>query len=271
MKDQFLLDPNATFLNHGSFGACPRVVFKEYQNWQRRLEFQPGKFMTHEVYHYLKEARDDIGKFLNCNGDDLLFFPNPTTAVSNVINSLQLSAGDEILMTQHEYGALVRSWRASAKKIGLTIRQQPVSNPVTTRERFVKEFWSGVNKNTRVIFISHITSSTALIFPVEEICNLASKAGILTIIDGAHVPGHIPLDISSLNCDFYTGACHKWLCAPKGVSFLYIKETHHEQMHPLGVSWGVEGDDPGPTELLKNFQWQGTRDMSAFLTIPAAI
>ena len=271
MKDQFLLDPNATFLNHGSFGACPRVVFKEYQNWQRRLEFQPGKFMTHEVYHYLKEARDDIGKFLNCNGDDLLFFPNPTTAVSNVINSLQLSEGDEILMTQHEYGALVRSWRASAKKIGLTIRQQQVSNPVTTRERFVKEFWSGVNRNTRVIFISHITSSTALIFPVEEICKLASKAGILTIIDGAHVPGQIPLDISSLNCDFYTGACHKWLCAPKGVSFLYIKENHHGQMRPLVVSWGEEGDDPGPTELLKNFQWQGTRDMSAFLTIPAAI
>ena len=271
MKNQFLIDPDITFLNHGSFGACPRAVFEEYQNWQRRLEFQPGKFMTHDVYQYLKVARDDLGQFLGCSGDDLLFFPNPTTAVSNVINSLQLSEADEVLMTEHEYGALVRSWKASAERVGLTIRQQTVSIPVTTREKFVEEFWSGVNKKTRVIFISHITSSTALIFPVEEICTLAHESGIITIIDGAHVPGHIPLDISSLNCDFYTGACHKWLCAPKGSSFLYVKATHHEWMRPLVVSWGEEGDDPGPTQFLKNFQWQGTRDMSAFLTIPAAI
>ena len=271
MKDWFLLDPDITFLNHGSYGACPKPVFKEYQDWQQKLENQPVQFMTNQVYSAMEKSRESMSQFVGCGEEELVFFQNPTTAVTNVIYNLDLKPGDEVLMSNHEYGALVRAWKMWGKKTGVKIIQQDISMPVTTEENFIEDFWTGVTDQTKVIFLSHITSSTALIFPIEKIIKLAKEQNILTIIDGAHVPAHIPLNIHELGCDFYTGACHKWLCAPKGSSFLFVKKEHQDWIKPVVVSWGKDGDDPTPSEFIQNFQWQGTRDMSAFLTIPTAI
>jgi len=271
MKDWFLLDPDITFLNHGSYGACSKPVFKEYQDWQQKLETQPVQFMTNQVYSAMEKSRESMSQFVGCDEEELVFFQNPTTAVTNVIYNLDLKPGDEVLMSNHEYGALVRAWKMWGEKTGVNIIQQYISMPVTIEENFIENFWTGVTDQTKVIFLSHITSSTALIFPIEKIIKLAKEQNILTIIDGAHVPAQIPLNIHELGCDFYTGACHKWLCAPKGSSFLFVKKEHQDWVKPVVVSWGKDGDDPTPSEFIQNFQWQGTRDMSAFLTIPTAI
>lgn len=271
MKKHFLLDPNITFLNHGSFGACPKVVFDNYQYWQRALEKQPVKFFTKVLYEKLENSRKKLSNFIGCDHDELIFFQNPTTAVSNIIANLDLQSGDEVLMSSHEYGALVRSWSEWGIKKNIKIVQQEVELPLTTENKFIENIWRGITPKTKVIFLSHITSATGLIFPVEKIISLAKEKGIMTIIDGAHVPAHIPLNIHKINCDFYTGALHKWLCGPKGASFLYVKKKHQHWIKPLIYSWGKEGDDPGPSEFLQDFQWQGTRDMAAFLSIPSAI
>ena len=266
-----MLDSEITFLNHGSYGACPISVFEDYQNWQKKLESQPVQFMTNSLWENLKRSREHLAGYINCNASDILLFLNPTTAINNVINNLSLNEGDEVLMTQHEYGALVRAWDYASKIKKFKVVQKGIDLPLNSKQDFIDQFLSGVSSKTKVIFISQITSQTALIFPVKEICQYAKKYGIITIIDGAHVPGHIKLDILDIDCDYYSGACHKWLCAPKGTSFLFVKENLQKNMIPQTVSWGQDGDDPGPSQFLMNFQWQGTRDMSSFLSIPAAI
>ena len=271
MKKHFLLDPNITFLNHGSFGACPKVVFDNYQYWQRELEKQPVKFFTKVLYEKLENSRKRLSNFIGCDHDELIFFQNPTTAISNIICNLNLQSGDEVLMSSHEYGALIRSWVEWGVKKNIKIVQQEIKLPLTTKSEFIESIWKGVTAKTKVIFLSHITSATGLIFPVEKIISRAKQKGIMTIIDGAHVPAHISLNIHKINCDFYAGALHKWLCGPKGTSFLYVKKEHQTWVKPLIYSWGKEGDDPGPSEFLQDFQWQGTRDMAAFLSIPSAI
>ena len=271
MKDLYLLDPDITFLNHGSFGACPKPVFDAYQNWQRKLENQPVQFMAIDVYEHLALARNKLGAFICCGGDDLFFIPNATTAVNTIIRSLDLGPGDEVLSTNHEYGSLIRAWEWVAKEKGFHFIQHEFPLPLKTHEDFIEDFWESVTANTRIIFVSHITSSTGLIFPAEKICSRARKDGILTIIDGAHVPGQLALDITAMDPDVYTGACHKWLSAPKGSTFLYVKKDLQSLIKPLIISWGEAGDDPGPSQFLKDNQYQGTRDPSAFLAVPAAI
>jgi len=270
MKDLYLLNPEITFLNHGSFGACPKPVFEEYQRWQRKLEQQPVEFMARDIYDYLKEARDSLGKFVGCSGDDLVYVTNPTTAVNTIIRSLDFGPGDEILTTDQEYGALIRTWNQYADKRGFKLVEHVTQFPMTTHEDFVNKFWSDVNEKTKVIFISQITSATGVILPAEEICRRAKAEGIMTIIDGAHVPAHIPLNISEMDPDVYVGACHKWLSAPKGSSFMYVKNSLQENVNPLIISWGSEVD-PSPSPFIYENQYQGTWDPSAFLTVPSAI
>ena len=277
MKSLFLLDQNVIYLNHGSFGACPRPVFEAYQRWQRELELQPVLFLDRKVDELLHTSRARLGAYLGADADDLVYFPNPTTAVNMVARSLAsprtafLRPGDEILTTDHEYGAMDRTWRFICRRTGACYVQQPIPLPVTTQEELVERFWAGVNEHTRVIFISHITSPTALIFPVAEICRRARQAGLLTIVDGAHAPGQINLNLSEVGADFYTGACHKWLCAPKGAAFLYARREVQGWLEPLVVSWGWQSERPGPSRFVDYHQWQGTRDISAFLAVPAAI
>ena len=277
MKDMFLLDPSVTFLNHGSFGATPKPVFEDYQRWQRELERQPVEFLGRRATSLLAEARSKLAAYVGADADEIIYFPNPTHAINMVAKSVSLKAGDEILTTDHEYGAMDRTWHLLRKKVGAKYVHQPIPLPVTTQENFADQFWSGVNERTKIIFISHLTSPTALIFPVKEICKRAREAGILSIVDGAHVPGHIPLNLHELGCDIFTGACHKWMCAPKGSAFLYARRDVQSWLEPLVISWGWGDDviapssDMGETQFISFHQWQGTRDLAAFLATPAAI
>ena len=273
LKNDFLLDPEITFLNHGSFGACPKPVFDVYQEWQRELERRPVDFLGRRAIPLLAESREKLAEYLNCDADDLVYFPNPTTAINMVVRNLDLQPGDEILTTDHEYGAMDRTWRYYCTKAGARYLQHHVPLPVKTHAEFVENFWANVTPKTRVIFFSHITSPTALIFPAEEICRRAREAGILCIVDGAHAPGQIPLDISALNADIYTGACHKWMLAPKGAAFLYARREVQTWLDPLVISWGYDSE-PGfgsGKKFIDYHEWQGTRDLAAFLSVPAAI
>ena len=270
MKEHYLLEKNIIFLNHGSFGACPKSVFKNYQNWQRLLENQPVQFFSHDVYKYLEESRTHLSNLITCDSDDIIFIPNPTTAINTVIRSLLIDKNYEVLTSNHEYGAMIRAWEWFSKNKGYTLTQKHLRTPFTTRDKFLDNLWEGITKKTKIIFISHITSPTAIIFPVEEICHRARNEGILTIIDGAHVPGHIQLDISALDPDIYIGACHKWLSAPKGSSFMYVKKDTQDMIDPLIISWGKEVD-PSPSTFINENQYQGTRDFSPYLAVPTAI
>jgi len=271
LKKYFFLDPNIVFLNHGSFGATPKTVFREYQRWQREMEKQPVEFLGRRIPQLLAEARTVLGAYLGTSADNLVYTQNVTVSLNIVARSLELGTGDEVLTTDHEYGAIDRTWRFLAKEHGFQYINQPIPAPLTTPEKFVEDFWAGVTPCTRVICISHITSPTAIIFPVEDIIQRARAAGILTIIDGAHVPGQIPLQLDSLGADFYGGNLHKWLCAPKGAGFLYARPEMQHLLKPLVVSWGYESEAPSGSNFIDYNDWWGTRDHSAFLTVAAAI
>jgi isopenicillin-N epimerase len=268
VRDQFLLRPDVVYLNHGSFGACPKPVFAAYQNWQLELERQPVEFLFRRGDALLDQVRAALGQYVGApSPDDLIFVPNATTGVNIVARSLPLRAGDEVLGTSHEYGACEYAWQFACAKTGARYVRADLPLPLTTPEDFIEQFWSAVAPQTRVIFISHISSPTGLIFPIDEICRRARAAGILTVVDGAHAPGQVAVDIAALDPDFYTGNCHKWMCAPKGSAFLYARREHQLMLEPMIVSWGWV-----PTStFVQRHQWQGTRDIAAFVTVPTAI
>ncbi len=273
MKDLFLLDPQVIFLNHGSFGACPRAVFEKYQEWQRLLERQPVQFLGCELDNHLLESRRALGKYLHAPASDLVYVPNATHGVNIVARSLALQPGDEILASNHEYGACNFTWEFIARKTGAVYKKQAISLPISSAEDALEQLWEGVTPRTKIIFVSHITSPTSLIMPVQKICERARQAGILTVIDGAHAPGQIAVDLSSLQPDFYTGNCHKWMLSPKGAGFLYARPEMQALVEPLVVSWGFQSDMFAPHEsrFVDVLQWTGTKDPSAALSVPAAI
>jgi isopenicillin-N epimerase len=259
LKELFLLDPQVVFLNHGSFGACPRPVFEKYQAWQRQLEAQPVQFLGVELDNYLHQARQVLAKYLNSSVTDLVYIPNATHGVNIIARSLKLNPGDDILTTDQEYGACNFIWEFICSKTGACYKQQPIEMPVSSIEEIVDQFWRGVTAKTKLIYLSHITSPTALTMPVKQICHRARQAGILTIIDGAHAPGQINLDLADLQADFYIGNCHKWMLSPKGAGFI--------------VSWGYQSRTTTPREsiFVDLLQWTGTKDPAAALSVPAAI
>lgn len=267
LRSQFLLDPDVIYLNHGGFGACPRPVFETYQQWQLTLERQPTQFFMLRKDDILRNARQPLGAFLNTDPANLLFVTNATFGINQVAHSLHLEPGDEILTSDQEYGAMERTWEAFCQRTGANLIRQELPLPFTDVNEVVEALWRGVTPRTRIIFLSHITSPTALIYPLAEICARARAEGILTVIDGAHAPGQIPVDLDNLGADFYTGNCHKWMCSPKGAGFLYTRPEHQAQVKQLIVSWETEGE----SDYIRNNQWQGTRDLAPFLTVPAAI
>lgn len=210
LKRYFLLDPSVTFLNHGSFGATPKPVFKEYQRWQRELEIQPVEFLGRRHNDLMRASRAALGKYLGTSAENLVYAQNATIALNIVAHSLELGAGDEVLSTDHEYGALDRTWHFLSKERGFTYINRPVD--LTSQAALIESFWQGVTAHTRVVFLSHITSPTATIFPVEKIIQRARAKGIITIIDGAHVPGQLPLHLDTLGADFYGGNLHNFRC-----------------------------------------------------------
>ena len=271
IRDQFLIDPSITFLNFGSFGACPKPIFQEYQQWQLELEREPIQFITVNGPKYLQQSRSALGQFLNCDADDLVFVTNPSYAVNIIAKSLELQPGDEVLSTDIEYGACDMTWNHYCEKKGAKYIRQHIELPLTTKEKFVEDLFRGLTEKTKLIFISHITSSTALKFPVKEICAMAKEKGVMIFIDGAHAPAHTALDLKKLDPDIYTGACHKWMMTPKGCSFLYDKKDKQALFDPLIISWGFKALFPSASKFQDYHQMQGTRDYSAFLTVPSAI
>lgn len=269
LKKDFLLDPSVTFLNHGSFGATPKPVFKEYQRWQRELENQPVEFLGRRHNELMLTSRTALGKYLGTKAENLVYVQNATIGLNIVARSLNLNAGDEVLSTNHEYGAIDRTWKFLAKEKGFIYINQKVD--LTSQADFVNSFLQGVTPNTKVIFLSHITSATATNFPLEKIIQFAKLKNIITVIDGAHAPGQIELNLDSLGADFYAGNLHKWLCAPKGAGFLYANPKAQNLVKPLIVSWGYESETPSNSKFVDHHEWQGTRDLAAFLTVPQAI
>lgn len=273
LKELFLLDPTVIFLNHGSFGATPKPVFEAYQRWQLRLENQPVLFLGREFTKLMRESRAVLADYLNASTDDLVYVPNATHGVNIVARSLELQPDDEILTTDHEYGACDYTWDFICSKIGARYIHQSIPLPVQTEEEIVEQFWQGVTSRTKAVYLSHITSPTALRLPVEMICQRAREAGIVSIIDAAHSPGQIPVDMQSLGADIVFGNCHKWMLAPKGAGFLYVRRDVQHRIDPLIVSWGYQ---PSPeiatgSHFIDLLQWTGTQDPAAALSVPAAI
>src|SRR5260221_8929116 len=267
----FLARRNIAFLNHGSLGARARPVFEAYQRWQGELESQPVEFLSRRLSGLLAEARAQLAAYIGTHANNIVFVPNATHGMNIIARSLELQPGDEVLGTDHEYGAVERSWRLICEQPGARYRSHPISLPVTSPEALIDELWEGVSDHTRLLVVSHITSPTALIFPVADICRRAAQQGILTAIDGAHAPGQVDLDLDRLGADFYVGNCHKWLCAPVGAGFLYARPDRQPLLQPLVVSWGWQARKPGPSPFLDYFEWIGTDDPAAFLSVPAAI
>lgn len=273
MKDFFLIDPDVVYLNHGSFGAVPKEVFTTYQKFQQELEKNPVRFLYRELSDEIMHVKEVLGHTLNSPADNLLIIPNATYGVNLVLRSLGIQPGEEILTSTHEYGACINALRYFTQSSGIHLIQQHVPLPLESPEIVIDQIWTGVTSQTKVLFISHITSPTALRFPVLQLCERARHKGILTIVDGAHAPGQIPLDLTDIGADFYIGNCHKWMLSPRGAGFLYASSEMIELLEPLIVSWGwnstgISQENPAS---LENLQWTGTYDPAAFLSIPAAI
>jgi isopenicillin-N epimerase len=271
IRGEFLLDPDVVFLNHGSFGACPRPVFETYQRWQLELERQPVEFLSRRQRPLIDDARAALAGYLHAGPDDVVFLPNVTTALNVVARSLPLQPGDEILTTNHEYGALERTWTFVIEQRQASLKVQKLPRHLDDANAIVEAVWAGVTPRTKVLFLSHITSPTAVILPIEPLIQRAREAGIWTVIDGAHAPGQIDLDLQAMQVDFYGGNCHKWLSSAKGAGFLYARPEVQHLVEPLVVSWGWRPRDPWSTPFVDSIQRQGTHDISAYLSVPAAI
>jgi isopenicillin-N epimerase len=275
----FLLRDDVVFLNHGSFGACPRPVFETYQGWQLELERQPVAFLGRELTERMRVPRVALSAFLGTTSENVVGLVNATEGLNIVAQSLDLKEGDEILTTDHEYSALEKTWAYVARRTGAKIVTVKVPMPFVSEEAFTETILAGITDRTRVLFLSHITSPTALVFPIERPIAEARKRGIWTVIDGAHTPGHIPLNLDAMGVDFYSGNCHKWLMTPKGSAFLYVRPELQGMINPLVISHGWTADSKQPdakgafgnSPFIDELEMQGTRDPAAWLTVPAAI
>jgi isopenicillin-N epimerase len=257
-RDLFLLDPEVVYLNHGSFGACPRPVFDVYQEWQRRIEREPITLLARRLDEELSLVRTVLGAYLGARPDDLVLVPNATAGMNAVLRSLRLEPGDELLTTEHEYGAISLLLDFVSARTGARVVRRPGVN--------AEAIWGGASERTKALVVSHVTSPTALVLPVAELCALARDAGVLSVVDGAHGPGQISLDLEQLGADFYTGNCHKWLCSPKGAGFLHARPERQALLDPPIAGWGWRES----AFSLRNGP-QGTSDPSSYLTVPAAI
>lgn len=269
----FLLEPDVVFLNHGSFGACPATVFDEYQRWQRQLERQPVRFLQRELPDLLADARRQVADYLGARSTEVVFVANPTFAANTIARCLPLASGDEVLISDQEYGACRFAFQHAAQQKGFRVVEQAILLPAESDEAIVDAFWQGVTPNTKLIFISHITSTTALTLPVAKICQRARAVGILTMIDGAHAPGQVDVNLDQIGADFYTATCHKWMCAPKGSGVFYVREDLQHLVDPLvvGWGWGPEKTFHRENDFISNHEWLGTHDPAAYLSVPAAI
>ena len=264
------LDPAVTYLNHGSYGACPVDVLQVQAAWRERMELEAVRFLSNELDSLLAGARQEIGAFLNADPDGLAFVPNATTGINAVLQSLRFEPGDELLTDDHEYNAIVNVMRAVAERDGARVVIAPIPFPIRGPKEALDAFLDAVTPRTRLAVVSQVTSPTAIILPVAELVAELDARGIDTIVDGAHAPGMIPVDVTALRAAYWTANAHKWLCAPKGSAMQWVREDRRERIHPVVVSHGAN-DRSGRSRYRAEFDWVGTADPTAYLSIPAAI
>jgi isopenicillin-N epimerase len=274
-----LLEPGVTNLNTGSFGPLSRDVFDQVTALRQRLAAEPMDFLVRQTPLLLWKARAHLARFIGCDPRRLIFTVNVTAAVNMVAASLCLAAPGEILLTDHEYGAMHWCWERAAQRLGLALRTFPLPLTPEHPDAIVGAMRHALTERTRLVFFSHILSPTGLVLPVRELCALARQHGVITVVDGAHAPAMIDLDVESLACNFYGANCHKWLLAPTGTGFLYLGKASEDRLKPLQVSWGWhhdhtgldDRDEHGSTPRLRALEFEGTRDPCPWLAVPAAI
>lgn len=265
------LDPEVIFLNHGSFGACPRVILERQQELRREMEAQPLRFLYHSLEERIDAAKPRLASLVGCEPEDLAFVANATTGVNTVLRSLSFSEGDELLVTDHEYNASRNALEYVAELHGAKIVVAPIPFPIESRQQVINAVLDKATDQTRLCLIDHVTSPTGVIMPVEEIVQALNERGIDTLVDGAHAPGMLPLDLSSLRAAYYTGNCHKWLCTPKGSALLYVRRDLQAQIRPLSISHGANSARTDRSRFRLEFDFTGTNDFTAWLCVPDAI
>ena len=270
-QDVWLLDPEISFLNHGSFGSTPREVLEFQQQLQLRMERRPMGFLVRELEGELDKAREHLAGFLGVNASELVFVRNATAGVNAVLRSLKLAPGDELLTTNHEYNASRNALEFVAARSGAQVVIADVPFPLSSESEIVDAILSATTERTRILLIDHVTSQTGLVFPLEKLVAEMNVRGIDTLVDGAHGPGMLDLDIDAIGAAWYTGNCHKWICAPKGAAFLWSREDRLEEIRPISISHGANSRRSDRSRYHIEFDWVGTDDPTAVLAIPGAL
>jgi isopenicillin-N epimerase len=268
------LDPTVTFLNHGSFGACPEPVIAAQAAWRDRIEADPVRFFNRELEGHLDAARATLGAFLGGDPEGIAFVPNATSAVSTVLGSIRFEPGDELLTTDHEYNATINALAAAAGRDGARVVVARVPFPVADAGEIIEPIIAAVTSKTALALISHVTSPTALVFPIAQIVRELDRRGVDTLVDAAHAPGMVPVDIDSLGAAYWTGNGHKWLCGPKGSAILWVRADRRSAIHPLVVSHGANDPRPdagGRSRFRLEFDWPGTVDPTPYLAAADAV